>query len=263
MDFITQLETARQKNNSLLCIGLDPDQTKIPNQLGAFEFCKEIVDATADLVCAYKPNSAFFESRGADGIAALKRLCQYVRSKDLPVILDYKRGDIGNSNEHYAKFAFEYLEADAITVQPYQGQAAVQAFLDHKDKGIIVLCRTSNEGAGEFQDLDVSGQPLYLKVAQNVAHDWNANGNCMLVVGATAPDELARVREAVGDQMYLLVPGVGAQGGDVAATLKAGGDKLIINSSRAVLYASDGPDFAAAARTVALESRNEINKYRR
>jgi orotidine-5'-phosphate decarboxylase len=262
MDFISKLTAAVAKNNSLLCIGLDPDLTKLPAPLRDidapyFAFNKAIIDATADLVCAYKPNSAFYEARGTDGIEELKLTIDYLHSNypAIPVILDAKRGDIGNTNDHYAAFAFDYLGADALTVQPYQGQAAIQSFLDHADKGVIVLCRTSNDGAGEFQDLEVNGQPLYVKVAQKVAQQWNTNGNCLLVVGATAPDELARIRQTVGKDMYFLVPGIGAQGGDIAATLKAGGDHLIINSARAIIYADD-------PRAAAQETRDTINKYR-
>jgi orotidine-5'-phosphate decarboxylase len=232
------------------------------------EFNKAVIDATADLVCAFKPNSAFYEARGAAGIGELKQTCDYIRQHypAIPIILDFKRGDIGNTNEHYAAFAFDYLGVDAVTVQPYQGQAAVQSFLNRKDKGIIVLCKTSNEGSGEFQDLETDGGKLYLKVAEQVAQSWNVSGNCLLVVGATYPQELADVRKIVGD-LTLLVPGVGAQGGDVEATLKAGlnadGRGLIINSARAILYASNGDDFAEAARQAATATRDEINQYRK
>lgn len=255
MDFIRKLEAAIAKNNSLLCVGLDPDPAKLPAGQPVVDFNKAIIDATADLVCAYKPNSAFYESRGPEGITELKQTCEYIQQTSLPIILDFKRGDIGNTNDYYASFAFEYLGVDAITVQPYQGQEAIQSFLDYTDKGMIVLCRTSNPGAGEFQDLEVSGRKLYQQVAENVATKWNANGNCLLVVGATAPAELAEIRHIVGDDMYFLVPGIGAQGGDIEATLKAGGDELIINSSRGVIYADD-------PRTAAQATRDEINQYR-
>lgn len=268
MDFLSKLTAAQAKNNSLLCVGLDPDTGKLPQGLSQFEFNKAIVDATADLVCAYKPNSAFYEAHGAAGIEELKQTCDYILQNhpDVPIVLDFKRGDIGNTNNHYARFAFDYLGADAITVQPYQGREAIQAFLDYKDKGIIVLCKTSNQGSGEFQDLSVDGQKLYLKVAQNVRDEWNANGNCLLVVGATYPEEMAEARKAVGDDMVFLVPGIGAQGGDMEAILKAGlnsgGSGLIINSARAILYASSGEDFAEAARQAAMATKDEINKYR-
>jgi orotidine-5'-phosphate decarboxylase len=269
MDFKQKLSARWAKSNSLLCVGLDSDMSKLPASVKDkpspyFLFNQAIIDATADLVCAYKPNSAFYEARGVAGIEELKLTCDYIREKysDIPIILDFKRGDIGNTNNQYADFAFKYLGADAITVQPYQGREAIQAFLDYKDKGIIVLCRTSNEGAGEFQDLTVNDQPLYLQVAKNVATDWNANGNCLLVVGATVPDELAAVRAAVGDDLTILVPGIGAQGGDLEATLKAGGDNLIINSARDIIYASSSEDFAGVARAHALKVRDEINSYR-
>jgi orotidine-5'-phosphate decarboxylase len=268
MDFITKLTGAQAQNNSLLCVGLDPDSAKIPGGLSYFEFNKGIIDATGDLVCAYKPNSAFYEAHGPGGIEELKQTCDYIHEKypQIPLILDFKRGDIGNTNDKYAAFAFEYLGVDAVTIHPYLGQEAIQPFLDHTDKGIIIMCRNSNPGAGEFQDLEVNGRPLYLQVAENVAAKWNANGNCLLVVGATTPNELAQVRQIVGDDMIMLVPGVGAQGGDVEATVKAGknsqGAGIIVNSSRAVLYASMGKDFAEAARSVATQARDEINEYR-
>lgn len=268
MDFISKLEAAQDKNNSLLCVGLDPDQPKLPPSVDSyFEFNKAIIDATADLVCAYKPNTAFYEARGAEGIEELKQTCDYIRisQPEIPIILDFKRGDIGNTNDHYAKFAFEYLGADAITIQPYLGAGAVQSFIAYKNKGIIVLCKTSNEGSSEFQDQEVGDKKLYQVVAENVSNNWNVNGNCLLVVGATYPDDLAEIRQIVGD-MSLLVPGIGAQGGDVAATIKAGMNSakkgLIINSSRAILYASNGDDFVKAARSATEATRDEINKHR-
>lgn len=269
MDFLTKLTAARDANDSLLCVGLDPDLAKLPSHLTSvdipyFSFNRAIIDATADLVCAFKPNSAFYEARGVAGIEELKLTTDYIREKypQIPIILDFKRGDIGNTNDHYAAFAFDYLGVDAVTVQPYQGREAVQSFLDRAGKGIIVLCRTSNDGAGEFQDLEVDGRKLYLQVAANVAKDWNKNGNCLLVVGATSPGEMAEIRQTVGNDMFFLVPGVGAQSGDIAATLKAGGDNLIISSSRDIIYASTGEDFAEAARAHATATRDEINKHR-
>jgi orotidine-5'-phosphate decarboxylase len=273
MDFINKLKASWDKNNSLLCVGLDPDMAKLPAHLGDsdapyFTFNKAIIDATADLVCAYKPNSAFYEARGAAGIQELQLTCAYIQEKypDIPIILDFKRGDIGNTNAQYVAFAFDYLGADAVTVQPWQGGEAVQVFLDHKDKGIMVLDRTSNPGADEFQDLLVDGRKLYMQVAQNVRDNWNKNGNCQLVVGATFPQEMAEIRELVGDDMIFLVPGMGAQGGDAGATVKAGlnsaGTGLVINSSRSIIFASGSEDFAEAARQKALGFRDEINKYR-
>lgn len=269
MDFKSKLESTRAKNNSLLCVGLDPDLPKIPKHIAElpypyFEFCKAIVDATADLVCAFKPNSAFFEEAGAVGIEQLKQLCDYIKDTypAIPIILDSKRADIGNTNNGYVKHSFEYLGVDAVTVHPYLGQEALEPFLSQKDKGIIVLCRTSNPGSGEFQDIVFDGKPLYLVVAQKVATEWNTNKNCLLVVGATYPEEIAEVRKTVGPEMVLLIPGVGAQGGDVEKTVKAGGENIMINSSRAILYASDGKDFAQAARKVATQTNDEVNKYR-
>jgi orotidine-5'-phosphate decarboxylase len=273
MDFLTKLKTSWNKNNSLLCIGLDPDMTKLPSHLREgeapyFTFNRAIIDATAEVACAYKPNSAFYEARGSAGIQELQLTCAYIQEKypDIPIILDFKRGDIGNTNKQYAAFAFEYLGVDAITVQPYQGQEASQSFLDYKEKGIIILCKTSNSGSGEFQDLEIDGKKLYAHVAERVKNNWNSNGNCLLVVGATYPSELADIRSIIGDEMVILVPGLGAQGGDTEATLKAGlnsvGDGLIIHTSRAVLYASDGEDFAEAAGQAALRVRNEINTHR-
>jgi len=272
-DFKSKLEACITAHDSLLCIGLDPDPTKLPATIASgpdrlFEFSQAIIDATHDLACAFKPNSAFYESAGADGIAQLHKICTYLHDHhpDIPIVLDFKRADIGNTNEHYARFAFEYLGVDAVTVNPYLGREAIQPFLDYADKGIIVLCRTSNPGAGEFQDLEYGGKKLYQLVAERVATEWNGHNNCLLVVGATYPDELAWVRQTVGDDMFLLVPGLGAQGGAVEPTIKAGrnaaGSGMLINSSREILYASGGADFAAGARAKAQAIRDEINKYR-
>jgi len=273
MEFLDKLNAAVDKNDSLLCVGLDPNMDMLPPHLHSdatpfLTFNKQIIDATADLICAFKPNSAFYEARGASGIEELKQTCDYIRQHcpEVPIILDYKRGDIGNTNDHYTKFAFDYLQVDAVTVQPYQGREAVQPFLDCKDKGIIVLCRTSNPGAEELQDLMVGGRKLYLEVAENVVKSWNTNGNCLLVVGATYPAEMAEIRQLVGDDMVFLVPGLGAQGGDTEATVRAGitkaGRGLIISSSRDILYASKGEDCAEAARQRATAARDEINTYR-
>jgi orotidine-5'-phosphate decarboxylase len=269
MDFKSKLSAAWDKNNSLLCVGLDPARDRLPSSVGSlFDFNKAIIDATADLVCAFKPNSAFYEAGGSEGIEQLKQTCDYIKQNypQVPIILDFKRGDIGSTNDHYVKFAFEYLGVDAVTVQPYLGREAVQSFLDQKDKGIIVLCRTSNPGADEFQGLEAGGDKLYMQVARNVKDNWNANGNCLLVVGATYTEEMAEIRRLVGDDMAFLVPGVGAQGGDIEATVKAGannaGTGMIISSSRDILYASSDENFAAAARERAIQTRDEINRYR-
>jgi orotidine-5'-phosphate decarboxylase len=273
MDFKTKLATSVREHNSLLCVGLDSDLAKIPTHLhqrsdAQLDFNKAIIDATAEFVSAFKPNSAFYEAQGPPGIEQLQKTCAYIQEHHphVPIILDAKRGDIGNTNAGYVQFAFGYLGVDAITIHPYLGREAVQPFLDCKDKGIIIMCRNSNSGAGEFQDLTADGAALYQKVATNVRDKWNANGNCLLVVGATVPDELTEVRKLVGDDMTFLVPGIGAQGGDIKATLKAGLTKdregLIINSARGIIFASSDEDFAEAAAREAKKLRDTINAYR-
>ena len=270
MSFLARLRGASDRHRSLLCVGLDPEPARLPAHLRAspdavFEFCRAIVDATADLVCAFKPQIAHFAAVGAED--ALLRLIAHVHEHHpaVPVILDAKRGDIGSTAAHYASEAFDRYRADAATVNPYLGRDSAQPFLDRADRGVVILCRTSNPGSGEFQDLLVDGRPLYQHVAQQVASLWNGNGNCLLVVGATWPRELAEVRAIVGD-MPFLVPGVGAQGGDVEAVVREGatadGAGLVISSSRAILYAGSGTDFADAARDAALRQRDEINRYR-
>ncbi len=273
MTFEQKLDAAVAKNNALVCVGLDSDGKKLPDAVKTgsypqFDFNKAIIDATHDVVCAYKPNSAFYEARGAVGVEALKKTCEYLRENypEIPIILDAKRGDIGNTNAGYAAYAFDYLGVDAITLNPYLGREALQPFLGRKDKGCIILCRTSNPGAGEIQDVDAQGKPLYQVIAEKVAQDWNTNGNCLLIVGAPYPRELAIVRRIVGD-MTLLVPGIGAQGGDIENTVKAGrnakGAGMIINASRSIIFASKGTDFAEKSRKEAQTLRNEINKYRK
>ena len=278
MSFIESLNAAWVKNNSLLCVGLDPDPAKFPAHLKSrpeaiFEFCARIADATADLVCCFKPQIAYFAAQRAEN--QLEALIAHIHAKHpgIPVILDAKRGDIGSTAEQYAVEIFERYQADAITVNPYMGRDSVEPYLAYPDKGVILLCRTSNPGGSDLQFLNVgmADQPekLYERVARLVAREWNANGQCALVVGATFPGEIARVREIVGD-LPLLVPGIGAQGGDVQATVQAGrtasGCGLMINSSRAILYAGIADDtesgFADAARRVALETRDTINRYR-
>lgn len=270
--FREKLDATVARNNSLLCVGLDSDIDKIPKHILPMEhpqttFNKAIVDATADLVCAFKPNMAFYESRGKPGFEAIKLTCDYIREKypDIPIILDAKRADIGNTNEGYAKFAFDYLGADAITLHPYLGREALAPFLERKDKGCIILCRTSNPGAGEFQDLPIGGKPMYRVVAEHVVHEWNGNDNCALVVGATYPAELEIVRRIVGN-MPLLIPGIGAQGGDMEKIVKAGvdsaGKNAIINASRSVIFASTGEDFGEKARQEAVKLKEAINSYR-
>ena len=272
MTFIDKLNAAINANNSLLCVGLDPVLDKLPkfvqdNPNPLFEFNKVIIDATADLVCAYKPNSAFYEAHGASGIEQLLQTCEYIKQKAprIPILLDYKRGDIGNTNMAYAQFAFEYLGVDAITLQPYQGGEALEPFFAYKDKGIFILVKTSNPGSGEFQNLELNGRPLYEHVTERAVKDWNGNGNIMLVVGATYPKELARIRELAGSEIPILVPGVGAQQGEAKEVIEAGvvnGQGLIINASRQILYASSDENFANAARAEATKIRDEINKYR-
>jgi len=270
MTFIEQLSAAWQRNDSLLCVGLDPDPNKLPLSLtgagGAiFSFCKEIVDATADLVCAFKPQIAYFHSQRAED--QLEQLIHYIHDAhpDVPVILDAKRGDIGATAEHYAIEAFERYNADAVTVSPYMGFDSMQPYLAHPGRGVIVLCRTSNPGGSDVQFLDVGGKPLYQVVAEAARDRWNTNGQMGLVVGATFPNEIAKVRQIVGD-MPLLIPGIGAQGGEIEATVKAGrtadGTGMMINSSRAILYASGEKDFAAEARKAAQRTRDEINRFR-
>lgn len=277
MTFQQKLNYIVKKNNSLVCVGLDSEITKIPEHIRNGEhpqstFNKAIIDATHDLVCAYKPNTAFYEARGKNGIEALKLTCDYIKEKypEIPIILDAKRADIGSTNEGYVKFAFDYLGADAITLHPYLGKESLKPFLDRKDKGLFILCRTSNPGAGEFQDLTLdSGDQtikLYQFVAERVSKDWNYNGNCGLVTGATYPDELNIVRRMVGDGFPLLIPGIGSQGADVEKTVNTGVDKdglnAIINSSRGIIFASSGVDFAKKAREEAKKLRDDINKFR-
>ena len=270
MNFMQALAAARDRNRSLLCVGLDPEPERFPVTLRAnpdatFEFCRAIVAATADLVCAFKPQIAHFAARGEE--PALQRLIEYIHVEHpgVPVILDAKRGDIGSTATYYAAEAFDRYRADAVTLNPYLGRDSVQPFLDRADKGAVLLCRTSNPGAANLQDLLVDGIPLYQHVATLVANCWNGNGNCLLVTGATWPGEIGQIRALVG-QMPLLVPGVGAQGGDVEAVVRNGqdthGNGLLISSSRAILYAGNGDDFADAARAAAMSLRDEINQHR-
>lgn len=272
MNFINKLSTAWTTNQSLLCVGLDPDPARFPAHLqgqpdAIYRFCKDIIDATADLACAFKPQIAYFAALGAED--QLERICAYLRSNyaHIPLILDAKRGDIGATARQYAREAFDRYGADAVTVNPYMGFDSVEPYMEWTDRGAIVLCRTSNPGGSDLQFLQVEGQPLYQHVARLVADKWNQNGQCALVVGATFPEELAQVRALVGD-MPLLVPGIGAQGGDIAATVRSGqttaGSGMMINSSRAILYATleAGEDAAAAARRVAVATRDAINLHR-
>ena len=312
-----QMLEAQWSRGNFVCVGLDSKFGKIPECVvrGVMDdprrgpeslrgdrlatecivaFNHAIVEATRDIVCAYKPNPAFYEAHGDEGIGALQRTIADIHAiaRDVPVILDAKRADIGNTNAGYVDAAFGFLRADAITVHPYLGAEALQPFLARAEKGVIVLCRTSNPGAGEFQDQHVylteeecqalfynefTGEctrdipndpitmPLYQYVALRVANHWNKNGNCALVVGATYPDELREVREIVGD-MPILIPGIGAQGGDVEKTVSAGKDSrgqgIIVNSSRGIIFASKGADFAEATRRETENLRDLINQYR-
>ena len=268
--FNQQLQSAWASQGSMLCVGFDPDPKRLPPSFqgkseGIFEFCREIADATADLVCSFKPQFAYFASQGAE--AQLEKLIKHLKNSypHIPVILDSKRGDIGSTAEHYALEAFERYGADAVTVNPYMGFDSVEPYLRHTGKGVIMLCRTSNPGGSDLQFLSISpsGEPLYLHVAKLAADQWNSSGQLSLVVGATFPEEIAKVRAIVGE-MPLLIPGIGAQGGDLDATVKAGsiankpGTGMMINSSRAILYASSGTDFAQAARTVAQRTRDDL-----
>jgi orotidine-5'-phosphate decarboxylase len=269
--FVQQLERAWEKNDSLVCVGLDPEIERFPANISAtpspiFQFNRSIIDATADLVCAYKPQFAHYAAYEAED--QLERTIEYIHRvhPGVPVILDAKRGDIGNTAERYAIEAFERYGADAVTVNPYLGGDSLEPFLRHGERGVIILCRTSNPGAVDLQDLPVGGRPLYLVVAELAARRWNSRGNCLLVVGATYPRELAEVRSIVGD-MPLLVPGIGAQGGDAEQAVANGctrsGTGLIVSSARAILYASAGEDFAQAARAATASLREKINAGRR
>ena len=267
MRFTEKLLNASRKNNSLVCVGLDTDLQKIPRHLLKREdptlaFNQKIIDSTSDLVCAYKPNMAFYEAQGSRGWESLKKTCESI-PEEIPVIIDAKRGDIGNTARMYAKAVFEELKGDAVTVNPYMGEDAVSPFLEHEVKCAFVLCLTSNKGARDFQ-LSKEGKPLYEIVAEKVL-SWNEKGNCGLVVGATHPEQLKRIRE-IATSLPFLIPGIGAQAGDVESTVKFGtdenGELAIINSSRGILYASHQEDFDQAARKEAQRLRDSINLYR-
>ena len=261
--FVDKLLDISRKNNSLLCVGLDPDPQKLPVK-DVFEFNQAIIDATQDLVCAYKPNLAFYEAMGTRGLQALKKTVAFI-PQEIPVIGDAKRGDIGNTAAAYARALFEYYKFDAFTISPYLGYDSVEPFLNYRHGGVFVLCRTSNRSASDFQDLvDSFGMKFYQSVALK-AEEWNRDGNIGLVVGATYPEELKEVRKMC-PHMPLLIPGIGAQGGDLELTVKYGIDahreKAVIVAARQVLYASKGNDYARAARKVARELRDSINRAR-
>jgi len=281
MTFLDQLRTAERQNGSFLCVGLDPEPAKFPNAYRGdsskiYDFCAAIVEATADLVIAFKPQIAYFAAHRAED--QLERLMAHMRATapHVPIILDAKRGDIGSTAEQYAKEAFERYGADAVTLSPFMGWDSVQPYLKYHGKGAFLLCRTSNPGGDDFQNqrlLDLPGQPtLFEHIAALAQGPWNQNGQLGLVVGATYPSEIERVR-AVAPTLPLLIPGVGAQGGDATATVKAGWrhakdpmnattGPVIVNSSRAVLYASSGADFAQAARNEALRTRTQLEEAR-
>ena len=268
--FVRSLGDAWQRTGSLLTVGLDPEPSRFPGAFAnrpdrIFDFCREIVDATAPFASAFKPQIAYFAAHRAED--QLEALIAHIheRHPGLPVILDAKRGDIGSTAEQYAREAFERYRADAVTVNPYMGFDSIEPYLAHDGKGVIVLCRTSNPGGSDLQFLDTLGRPLYQVVASLAAEKWNASGQLGLVVGATFPKEIEIVRGIVGD-MPLLIPGIGAQGGDVEATVHAGrtstGGGMMINSSRAILYAGKDENFARAAALAAEQTRDKINAYR-
>lgn len=270
MSFMQAVRHRWQQADTLVCVGLDPEPARFPARFAGdpdavFAFCRDIVDATAEYACSFKPQIAHFAALGAEG--ALARVIAHIHTAHpgVPVILDSKRGDIGSTAQHYAAEAFDRYGADAVTANPYLGRDSVQPFLDRADRGVVVLCRTSNAGAGDLQDLQIEGRPLYQHVAEKVARDWNTHGNCALVVGATWPEQLREVRAIVGEVPFL-VPGVGAQGGDVEAVVTnartADGTGLMVSSSRAILYASSGGDYAEGAAAAARSLRDEINRYR-
>ncbi|MFW7346183.1 MAG: orotidine-5'-phosphate decarboxylase [Pigmentiphaga sp.] len=271
MSFTRKLTQAWAASDSLLTVGLDPDPARFPAELRGradriFDFCRAIADITAPYACAFKPQIAYFAARRAED--QLEALCRHIKEHhpDIPLVLDAKRGDIGSTAEQYAAEAFERYGADAVTVSPYMGSDSIEPYFAWPDRGVIVLCRTSNPGGSDLQFLETGGEPLYLRVADLVAKKWNRHGQLGLVVGATFPAELAAVRARIGADMPLLVPGVGAQGGDVQATVQAGcnaaGTGMMINSSRAILYASGGDAWREAAARVARETRDAINGFR-
>lgn len=270
MDFREKLNNVVHKNNSLLCIGLDIDINKIPQFLievsedPYIEFNKSIIDSTKDVVCAYKLNLAFYEVFGKDCFSLLKKTLDYIPN-EIFVILDGKKNDIGNTACKYAESVFKTLKCDATTVNPYLGRDGIQPFLNYKDKCIFILCRTSNPSAVEFQDLKIDTLPLYQQVAKKIK-EWNKDGNCGAVVGATYPNELLSIRRILGDSIPILIPGIGKQGGDVEKTVEYGTNRhremAIINSSRGIIFADRTEEFAEIARNMAIKIRDAINKYR-
>lgn len=269
-DFIDKLKLAWSKNNSLVCVGLDPDLDKMPEcvkdmQYPIFEFNRALIDATKDLVCCYKPQIAYYSGQNAED--QLLMTIDYMRQTcpEVPCILDAKRGDIGATAKMYAREAFEHYKADAVTVNPYMGIDNLKPFLDWADRGVVILCRTSNPSSAELQDLVADGRQIYKHVANYAQNKWNYNNNILLVIGATFPDELREVRD-ICPEMPFLVPGVGAQGGDVQQVVEKGacadGTGLVINSSRGIIYADSSTEFAAGAREATKQLRDTINQYR-
>ncbi len=266
MNFLEKLARAIEKNRSLLCVGLDPDPAMMPEGVGVYEFNKAIIDATVNLICAYKPNIAFYEALGGEGLDALKRTRDYVPA-DIPIIVDAKRNDIGNTAKAYARSLFEYYNFDAATVNPYLGFDSLEPFIEYRDRGVFVLCRTSNAGAVDFQSLSFKtgdGDRMLFEIVAEKVNEWNKYGNLGLVVGATYPEELKLIRGKY-PEMPFLIPGVGAQGGELSVVIKAGVDaeckRTVINSSRQIIYASKGEDFARAAGQAAGGLRDKINDY--
>jgi len=273
MSFKERLLEVSRRNGSLLCIGLDSDIERLPQflrqELGGravLEFNRRIIDTTHDLVCAYKLNLAFYEQLGPPGLEMMVETLDYI-PKELITIADGKRGDIGSTSRAYAQALFEHYGFDATTVNPYLGLEALEPFFEYEDRGVFILCRTSNLGAREFQDLECEGKPLYRQVAEAAVQAHERSGNLGLVVGATWPEELREIRELTGEGMPLLIPGIGRQAGDLEKAVRYGtnsrGELAIINSSRGVIFASEGEDFAAAARAAAERLRDEIERCRR
>jgi orotidine-5'-phosphate decarboxylase len=262
--FFDRIRVRQKAINSRLCIGLDPDVSRFPAVLQAssspiFEFNKAIIDATADIASCFKPQIAHFAAAAAED--ELLETIRYAQAAGVPVLLDGKRGDVGSTAEMYARELFERYGADAVTINPYLGQDSMQPYLDYADRGVFILCRTSNPGGADLQHLTLeSGDTLYEHVAKQAATVWNGNNNVGLVVGATRPEELRRIRD-ICEEMTFLLPGVGAQGADISEMMGAGqGGGMLISSSRAILYAGDGEDFAEQARKVAIDTRDEINR---
>lgn len=265
MTFIQKLTNQIKLSNSLVCVGLDSDFDQIPKNFKRlkypqFEFNKFIIKKTSKHVCAYKPNSAFYEAQGEQGISQLKLTCQYLRENypKIPIILDAKRGDIGHTNEAYKKYIFDYLKIDAVTLNPYLGIGSLQTFLDEKNKGIIILAKTSNPESNEVQDLKINNKPIWQIITENIIKKFDTNKNCLLVIGATYPEQLRKIRKLAPD-MFFLIPGIGKQGGDLEKTLEFGLNKdksgLIINSSRGIIFSKD-------PEKEVINLKNQINKFR-